>query len=177
MGEYYSKKTPHFLSGFDSPDNAPSIREKLLFVRHAPSPNTRALARALARGAAKIEGVELRQSAALRTGADAVLAADAIVLGTTENFGYMAGGMKDFFRSRLLSLPRPHRRAAVRVFCPRRKKTAPARRARSKSIVGGMRWKIVAPPLVLRGDFRAGFAAQCEELGETMAAALEAGIF
>ena len=150
--------------------------KKLLFVRHTPSPNTRALARALVRGAEKIDGIELRQSAALRTDSCAVLAADAIVLGTTENFGYMAGGMKDFFdRVYYRCLDRTD--ALPCAFFVRAGKDGAGATRAIESIVGGMRWKIVAPPLVLRGDFRADFAAQCEELGETMAAALEAGIF
>ena len=44
-------------------------------------------------------------------------------------------------------------------------------------IVTGLKWRPVRPPLVLTGDFRPAFVEDCEELGLTMAAGLEAGIF
>ena len=43
------------------------------------------------------DGVEAKHIAPLQANADDVLWADAIILGTTENFGYMSGALKDFF--------------------------------------------------------------------------------
>lgn len=45
-----------------------------------------------------------------------------------------------------------------------------------ESITTGLRWKLVQDPLVCRGDFDEKFITQCEELGLTMAASLDAGI-
>ena len=71
----------------------------LLIVAHNPSPNTQKLVDATLRGAghADISGVEVKHIAPLQADADDVLWADAIILGTTENFGYMSGALKDFF--------------------------------------------------------------------------------
>ncbi|WP_343232553.1 hypothetical protein [Motiliproteus sediminis] len=71
----------------------------LLLIAHCPSPNTEQLRDAVIEGARHpdIGSVELVVKAPLEAGPEDVLAADAIALGTTENFGYMAGRLKDFF--------------------------------------------------------------------------------
>ncbi|GAB95480.1 hypothetical protein KILIM_021_00200 [Kineosphaera limosa NBRC 100340] len=51
-----------------------------------------------------IEGVEVVLRPALAADADDVLAADAIVLGTPANFGYMSGALKHFFDSTFLRI-------------------------------------------------------------------------
>ena len=73
--------------------------KQLLIVAHAPSPNTRKLAEAALRGARHpdIEQVETRWVPPLEAQPQDVLQADAIILGTTENLGYMSGALKDFF--------------------------------------------------------------------------------
>ena len=74
-------------------------RKRLLIVAHAPSPNTLKLREAAEQGAhyEDIESVEVKVLAPLDAGPDDVLACDAIILGTTENLGYMSGALKDFF--------------------------------------------------------------------------------
>ncbi|WP_210398149.1 hypothetical protein [Motiliproteus sediminis] len=44
-------------------------------------------------------------------------------------------------------------------------------------IVTGLRWKAAMPPLRMAGDFDPAFIEQCQELGMTLAAGLEAGVF
>jgi hypothetical protein len=44
-------------------------------------------------------------------------------------------------------------------------------------ILTGLRWKAVRPAYVVVGDVRDADLAQCTELGMTLAAGLEAGIF
>src|SRR5690554_5550387 len=71
----------------------------LLIVAHAPSENTRLLRDAAVRGASAdtIENVQVRCVAPLEATPEDVLQADGILLGTTENLGYMSGALKDFF--------------------------------------------------------------------------------
>ena len=52
---------------------------------------------AVERGARSETGLDIRVVAPLQAGPDDVLAAQAIILGTTENLGYMSGALKDFF--------------------------------------------------------------------------------
>jgi len=76
-----------------------SSSKKLLIVAHAPSANTLKLREAVERGARHqdVENVQVRVLAPLDAGPEDVLACDAIILGTTENLGYMSGALKDFF--------------------------------------------------------------------------------
>ena len=70
----------------------------LLIVYHSQSGHTRAMAEAVRRGALspEVDGVETRMLSAAGAGPRDLLRADALILGTPENFGYMSGGMKDF---------------------------------------------------------------------------------
>src|SRR3546814_20131878 len=80
-------------------------KKRLLIVAHAPSPNTVALRDAMVRGAAQLEldEIEIVGRRAFETGPADVTPAQAIILGTTENLGYMSAALKDFFD--LLSSP------------------------------------------------------------------------
>lgn len=79
---------------------------RLLIVHHSPSASMRQLTEAVAAGAADdlIEGVEVVVRPALEAAADEVLAADAVLLGTPANFGYMSGALKHFFDSTFLRI-------------------------------------------------------------------------
>jgi NAD(P)H-dependent FMN reductase len=73
---------------------------QLLIVAHAPSPNTRRLVEALLQWrTVTLTSVAWTSSGSspLEAGPDDVLSADAMILGTTENLGYMSGALKDFF--------------------------------------------------------------------------------
>lgn len=74
--------------------------KNLLLVLHTPSDNTQRLAGFLksATQLADIDNVTVIVKTPLQTQAEDVLKADAIIIGTTENFGYMAGLTKDFER-------------------------------------------------------------------------------
>lgn len=151
---------------------------KLLIVSHSPSPNARALTEAVEKGAKHedIDNVEVRLSPPLETQADDVLWASAIILGTTENFGYMSGAMKDFFD---------------RIYYPCLEKTeglpyalfvkagldGQGAKTSVERIVTGLRWKQVQETLICQGEFNKEFLGQGEELGMTVAAGLEAGVF
>ena len=70
----------------------------LLIVYHSQSCRTEALAHAVWRGASSddIDNVEVRFKLAGDAGVPDLLWANALILGTPENFGYMAGAVKDF---------------------------------------------------------------------------------
>jgi len=154
-----------------------SESKHLLIVAHNPSPNTQRLVDATLRGAnhGEIEGIEVRHVPPLQAVPDDVLWADAIILGTTENFGYMSGALKDFFD---------------RIFYPCLEKTeampfavyiragldGTGTKIAIGKITGGLKWKPVQESIILHGEYRAEYEDQCEELGMLMAASLESGI-
>lgn len=69
------------------------MTRRLLIVAHAPSPNTQRLREAADRGARHpdLDDIEVMVKAPLDAGPDDIRACDAILLGTTENLGYMSG--------------------------------------------------------------------------------------
>ena len=71
----------------------------LLIIAHRPSPNTAALADAALAACQKYDGgdIETRCLTPFEVTAPNLFKADALVIGTTENIGYMAGATKDMF--------------------------------------------------------------------------------
>jgi len=153
------------------------VAKHLLIVAHVPSPNTLRMRDAVVAGASKpeIADVEVRALTPFEADADAVLWSDAVILGTTENLGYMSGALKDFFdRTYYACLDRTEGKPYALYIRGRHDGTGTRRGV--ETIVTGLRWRAVRPPLILRGDWQESFVAQCEELGALMAASLEAGI-
>ncbi|MEY1662991.1 flavodoxin family protein [Isoalcanivorax beigongshangi] len=151
----------------------------LLVVAHAPSDNTRRLRDAAARGAAHPDlagSVQVRTLSPLEAGPDDVLAADGILLGTPENLGYMSGALKDFFDRSYYPLLERTQGLPCALYIRAGHDGTGTRRALD-SILTGLRWKLVQPPLLCRGDWDDQFLSQCEELGLTLAAGLDAGIY
>ncbi len=149
----------------------------LLLVAHAPSPNTRKLVEATLRGArhADISGVDAKHIPPLEAEAADVLRADAIILGTTENFGYMSGALKDFF-DRIYYPCLEHTEAMPYAAWIRAGLDGTGTRIAIGKITTGLKWKAVQEAMILHGEYRDEFEQQCEELGMLMAASLEAGI-
>jgi multimeric flavodoxin WrbA len=145
--------------------------KKLLIVAHAPSPNTLKLRDAAARGACHddIENVSVTVKAPLDAGPEDVMTCDAILLGTTENLGYMSGALKDFFDRSYYPVLEEKQGLPCALYIR-------ARRA-VETIVTGLRWNWVQDPLVLKGAWQDAFEDQLEEMGMYLAAGLDAGIF
>jgi len=153
-------------------------RKRLLLVAHAPSPNTRRLCEAVLLGAraAGADGIETLRIAPLEAGPDDVLAAQAVILGTTENLGYMSGALKDFFDRIYYPCLEKTRGLPYAAYIRAGQDGTGTRRA-IESIATGLRWRAVQAPLVCRGAFDEAFVGRCEELGAAMAAGLDAGVF
>ncbi len=149
----------------------------LLIVAHAPSPNTRKLAEAALRGARHqdIDQVSSSWIPPLEAGADDVRAADGIILGTTENLGYMSGALKDFFDRTYYEVIEEKQGLPCAVYIRAGLDGTGTRRA-LESILGGLRWKLVQDILICHGKWHDEFENQCEELGMTMAAGLDTGV-
>ncbi len=152
--------------------------KRLLIVAHIPSPNTVRLRDAVRSGAAapEIENVEVLVKTPFETGPADVLAAGALILGTTENLGTMSGALKDFFDRCYYPCLEETQGLPYALYIRAGHDGTGTRRA-VESITGGLRWRAVQEPLILRGDWQDSFAKQCEELGMALAAGLEAGVF
>ncbi len=151
--------------------------KKLLLVANMPSPNTKLLAHRVLAGInhSAVDNVEGELLSPFDATPEQVLACDAIILGTTENLGYMSGALKDFFdRIYYPCLERKQGLPCALYIRAGHDGTGTLRAV--ETIVTGLKWRWVQPPTILRGEFREEFGDQCEELGLTVAAALDAGI-
>ena len=150
----------------------------LLIVYHAPSPNMQRLADAVIAGAESpgIENVTVRAGYALESGPEDLLWCDGVIFGTTENFGYMSGALKDFFeRSYYPCLDKVNARPYGLFVKAGNDGTGTI--SSVQRIVTGLELKLVAEPLLLVGSFQESWLDDCRELGMTLSAGLDAGIF
>ena len=149
----------------------------LLIVAHAPSENTKKMLEALIKGAknAEIKNIEVQHLPPLETNSEDIIKADAVIIGTTENLGYMAGLIKDVFdRCYYDCLEKTE--GLPFAFYVRAGHDGTGTRRAIESIATGLKWRLVQEPLICRGEFQQEFIDSCEELGLSMAASLEAGI-
>jgi len=132
--------------------------KRLLIVAHVPSPNTLRLREAAVEGARSpdIEGVEVTASSPFDVGPEDVLAANAILLGTTENLGYMSGALKDFFdRIYYPCLEQTEGLSYALYIRAGHDGTGPRRGV--ETIVTGLRWRAVQEALTCRGEWQKAF--------------------
>jgi hypothetical protein len=138
----------------------------LLVVQHTPSPATQEMLEAVLRGTRHPElgplNVEVR--AALACGAADVLAADAVILGTPANIGYMSGALKHFLDQIYYPCLEVTTGKPYGVYVHGNDDTAGALRS-IHAIVGGMGWKQVAPDVSITGHPTRQDLAACEDLG------------
>lgn len=69
----------------------------ILVVYHSQSGNTEVAAKAVAKGAKEVKGMNVVVKEGLKATAKDLLDCDGIAIGTPDYFSYMAGGLKDFF--------------------------------------------------------------------------------
>lgn len=149
-----------------------------VLLAHTPSENTFALKNAIEEGFRSESGnsVTLTTLAPLEAETSEVIAADLIMIFCTENFGYMSGALKDYFDRNFYPLE-GKTEALPWALCVRAGKDGSGTVRSVTQIVGGLSWKCIAEPLVLRGDYQANFETQARDFGATMAAGLAMGIF
>jgi multimeric flavodoxin WrbA len=162
---------------------------RLLLVHHSPSRSIGRVREAILAGACdeEISGVEVVARPALEATADDVLAADAYLLLTSANFGYMSGALKHFFDSTFLAVGgalddsggagdagAASGATAKRPFglCVHGRYDLTGAVRSVLSIVGALGWAQAAPVLELLGDVGDQEEAAAYELGATLAALL-----
>ncbi len=152
--------------------------KRLLIIANRPSPNTIRLSGAVVRGAGddNIDNVDVVYREPLQATADDVLNCQGIIIGTTENFGYMSGVIKDFFE-RIYYPCLEHTQGLPYALYVRAGNDGQGTRLAVERIITGLRWSAIQPCLLLKGEYHDEFEQECEELGMLMAAGLDAGVF
>ena len=155
-----------------------SDKKHLLIVYHSKSGSTRRMAEAVIRGAEHpdITDVELRVRDALEATPEDLLWADGFILGTPENFGYMSGAMKYFLDRVYYECIEKVGGRPYALFIRAGNDGTGAISSISR-ILKGLAVREVQDPVLISGEFDESRLPECEELGMTMAAGLEAGVF
>ena len=153
----------------------------LLIVYHTGGVKTAQMAQAVERGAlAALTEADAENEVRVVTrrcadaGPDDVLGADAIALGTPENFGYMSGMMKDFLERVFYACEGKVEGRPWALFVSAGQDGSGAITSVER-IVTGLRLKKVREPILALREVTPAILAQCEELGATLAVGIALG--
>lgn len=157
------------------------LPKQLIVVAHTPSSNTLRLITELIKKCQRfiteqqLENVQIRRLEALKAEPDDILNAEAVLLFTPENLGYMSGGMKDFFdRCYYPVLEEKQGMPVAAIIRAGHDGTGTQRGL--ETITTGLKWRWVQPPLICHGDWQEDFIDQSVELASGMLYALSEGI-
>jgi multimeric flavodoxin WrbA len=148
----------------------------ILFIAHAPSANTERLRDGVAAAINTETAVELMTLSPFDCTSAEALAADGIIIATTENIGAMAGATKDFFDRSYNDLLDVSAGKPVAAYIRAGLDGTGTTRGLD-SIFTGLRWRQAHPITVLKGDWDDAFIAQAREVGLTLAAGVELGLY
>ena len=152
--------------------------KSLLIIAHAPSPNTSALAEAAVRGASHPDagGLDVRLVSPFDIEATHLFEADGVLIGTTENIGYMAGATKDMFDRSYNDWLDSTAAKPVAIYI-RAGLDGTATKNALNSICSGLKWRLVAAPLIVRGNWQDSFCDQVSELCLGVVLGIDSGIY
>ena len=162
--------------------------KQLLIVYHTQTGGTLQMARAAAAGGGREMTVAVRLETAAAAGPGVLLEASGYLFACPENLGSMSGMMKDFFdRTYYPVLDSLQGRPYATLICAGSDGSNAARQI--ERIATGWRLKAIADPIIVcthaqtpeeilkPKQIGAADLARCEELGATIAAGLDLGIF
>ena len=148
----------------------------LLIVYHSQSGASFRLAAAARRGALREEEGRVSFRRAWDAGMAELESCDGVLLVAPENSGSVTGAMKDFL-DRTFYPAQP-----MQLNLPYGLVISAGNDGRGASrqiqrILTGFPMKLVAEPLIFRGEVTAAMESDCEELGQALAAGLGMGIY
>jgi len=152
----------------------------LLIVYHTGGVKTATMAEAVERGARREAGDAANVNVVVKRCAEAgpedVLAADGLILGTPENFGYMSGMMKDFLERVFYPCEGKVNGRPYALFVGAGLDGSGAVNSVER-IVTGLRLEKKSDPIVGLKELTPEILQQCEQLGAAFAAGLALGVF
>jgi multimeric flavodoxin WrbA len=156
---------------------------RLLIVWHTQFGGTGQMASAVLEGARSVEGVAALALPAREAGTDDLLGADALVLGCSENFGGMAGMVKDFLERVYYPCEgKVDGRGWTHFICCGNDGTGAL--TGLERVAKGLRLRRVHPGVLWQGgrpdpaqQVPPAVLDECRELGATMAAGLAEGLW
>ena len=150
----------------------------LLIIYHSQSGSTEKMARASLEGASdsEISGIDIRFLEANLATEDDLLWADGLIIGTAEHFGYMSGGLKDFFDRTFYKVENKIQPLSCAILISAENDGTGALTS-IRRIVKGYPFVEVQEPIISRGPLEDDTLKKCVDLGTAISAGLEAGIY
>ena len=148
----------------------------LLIVFHTGGVKTAKMAEAVERGARGEAGVNVVVKRCAEAVPEDMLAADGLILGTPENFGYMSGMMKDFLERAFYACEGKVNGRPYALFVGAGQDGSGAVTSVER-IVTGLRLEKKAEPVIGLKELTPEILDQCEQLGAAFAAGLALGVF
>ena len=157
-------------------DNAEKTEKTILIVYHSQGGTMKSMAEACKRGAVKVDNVRVVLKSAGETTLNDLVSCDGLAIGSPEYFGYMAGAIKDLFdRTYEKAREKTFRLPFVLFVCAGNDGRGAV--TQIEKIATGYQWKKVQEPLRITGSPKDTDLRKIEELGQTLAAGVEAGIY
>ena len=150
----------------------------ILVIYHTQSGNTQKMAEAVAAGAASVKNTKVVLKQAKDATIEDLILCDVIAIGSPEYFGYMAGMIKDFF-DRTYEPAKEKREIFKKPYVVFISAGNDGRNARDQieRICLGYSFRKVYEPLIVRGLPNKENLEQCHEMGQTIAAGCDLGIY
>jgi len=148
----------------------------LLVVYHSQSGNTARLAEAVADGARTVSSVTVRLIRAAEADAGHMRLTRCLVLCSPEYFGYMAGAVKDLF-DRTYEQVREEMIGKSYTVVISAGNDGTGALTSIERIIAGYKLRKVQQSIIIRGAISSGDLEDCRELGRTLAAGIDLGIY
>ena len=154
------------------------MSKTVLLIAHTPSRNTLALANSAMSYVASYDtgDVVMQCMSPFAVSAKDVREAAAVIIGTTENIGYMAGATKDMFDRCYNDWLNTTAAKPVALYI-RAGLDGTATKNALVSICGGLQWRFVAAPLIIHGYWQDSFCDQISELCLGVVLGIGSGIY
>jgi len=152
-------------------------KKNILFIHHSPSKNTKKLSKLVENKLTNVTpNVNLTILNLIETNTSSFREIDGLIIGTTENFGYMSGLTKDFF-DRCYDDLKDKTEGLPIIYYIRAGLDGEGCKVALNKILTGLRWRQVLPPLILKGSWQEGYMKQLEKFALTFASGIELGIY
>ena len=151
-------------------------RKNLLVIYHSQGCTMAEMARRFAAGAAREENVTTILKNAAEAGIDDLLQCDGIAIGSPEYFGTMAGMIKDFF-DRTYEAAKEKTTGLPFVLFVSAGNDGRGAIIQMERLAAGYGWRKVQEHIRITGPPTQEDLAALEELGQTLAAGIDFGIF
>ena len=152
-------------------------KKNILFIHHSPSKNTKILSKLVENKIDTVNpNVNFKMLNLIEANTSSFKEIDGLIIGTTENFGYMSGLTKDFF-DRCYDELKDKTEGLPIIYYVRAGLDGEGCKVALNKILTGLRWRQVLPPLILKGYWQEDYLKQLEKFVLTFASGIELGIY